>query len=141
MEENKLDKIIEQQDKLIEQQNEVIKLLKASNERQFSNMKQEEMLYKNPLTRGSACRIEDYVVRNTMNTIVTDMFNGYSKGERQARLIEQCGRIIYNVNRKKLTETNGKLLLYHTAMNCTPPYNDEKEIVRIWNTTLDYHGL
>lgn len=78
----------------------------------------------------------DKVVRNTMNTIVTDMFDGYSEGERHTRLVEQCGRIIYNVKRRKLTETNGKLLLYHTAMNCSPPYDDEKEIVRIWHSLM-----
>lgn len=127
MEENKLETKLD----------EIIKLLKANNERQFSNTKQqEEMLYKNPLTRDVACRTEDYVVRNTMNTIITDMFNGYSEGERHTKLVEQCGRIIYNVNRKKLTDTNGKLLLYHTAMNCTPPYDDEKEIVRIWHSLM-----
>lgn len=129
MEENKLETKLD----------EIIKLLKASNERQFRDVKQEEKAThdKNSLYRTGAYRIEDYVVRNTMNTIITDMFNGFSEGERHTRLVEQCGRIIYNVERKRLTETNGKLLLYHTAMNCTPPYDNEKEIVNIWNSIMN----
>lgn len=84
----------------------------------------------------SGISTSDVEVRNTMNTIITDMFNGYGEGERHTRLVEQCGRIIYNVKRKRLTETNGKLLLYHTAVNCTPPYDDEKEIARMWNSLI-----
>lgn len=84
----------------------------------------------------SDLNISDKAVRNTMNTIITEMFNGYDEGERHTRLVEQCGRIIYNVKRRRLTDANGKLLLYHTAMNCSPPYNDEKEIARIWHSLM-----
>lgn len=103
----------------------------------FSDMKQEEkaMHYKNRLYRNGAYYTKDYEVKSAMNIIVTEMFEGYGAGERHSRLVKQAGRIIGVVRARKLTKLNGSRILYVTAQNCSPPY-DQDETARIWRSLM-----
>lgn len=104
------------------------------NETELQN--EEELTdYKNQLYRNGAYYTKDYEVRSAMNMIMTEMFDGYSAGERHERLVKQAERIIFVVRYRKLTKLNGSRILYSTAQNCTPPY-DQKETAKIWKNLM-----
>ncbi len=82
-----------------------------------------------------ASQTKDYEVNTTYNTIITEMFEGFGKGERHSKLVEHAGRIIALIRYKKLTIDNGIKILFETSRNCHPPY-DEKETARIWRDLM-----
>lgn len=84
----------------------------------------------------SAIDTKNFEVQTLVNEVITTMFNGFEKGERNTGMTKQIEKILTLVARKQITLNNGAIIAKQTGIYCKPPMNEE-DVAQIWNSLME----
>lgn len=127
MEENKLDKIIEQQD-------EIIKILKLSNGLPLIDFEEEmEELNRSNENEDTIMTEDDRLYYYYIET----MMNGFEKGERSDGIYKLACSVLDLAQKRIITLSSALFIVEMTAKNCKPPFEQEDWETQ-WNLAMDY---
>ena len=127
MEENKLDKIIEQQD-------EIIKILKLSNGLPLIDFEEEmEELNRSNENEDTIMTEDDRLYYHYIET----MMNGFEQGKRSDGIYRLACSVLDLAQKRIITLSSALFIVETTAKNCKPPFEQEDWETQ-WNLAMDY---
>lgn len=123
MEENKLDKIIEQQ-------NEIIKILKLSNGLPLIDFEEEmEELNRSNENEDTIMTEDEHLYYHYIET----MMNGFEQGKRSDGIYKLACSVLDLAQKRMITLSSALFIVETTAKNCSPPFEDW---VEKWNSAI-----
>ena len=131
MEENKLDKLIEQQDKLIEQQDEIIKILKASNKQQYIEEETEET--NEDVTENKySVKGGDHPIERILQAVT---YGFEQDEERNGRMTSLIGTLKWYMDDGLCRESTVIDFIELVSEQSKPPFQPEK-VLSIWESIM-----
>ena len=131
MEENKLDKLIEQQDKLIEQQDEIIKILKASNKQQYIEEETEET--NEDVTENKySVKGGDHPIERILQAVTYGFEQDEKRNDRMKSLI---GTLKWYMDNNLCREDTVIDFVSLVSEQSKPPFQPEK-VLSIWESIM-----